>query len=287
MAAIIESYLTGEDSDLTGDGLTNEIIIGQTFTIGNTGTNLDYNLTSIDAKFSKRGTPGDLIIEIYETNPDGHPIGTAISTGNKTEASTSTTDTWYNILMSSVTLKRSTKYALVFKAVSGTSGTHVYDFRGDGSVSTYGGGSEIYSLDSGVTWTADTDDDLLFRILGGDYAGTLCTLADAVNKAGALASAAGKNESLVSDFVQQAEGFLNSATKKNWNDAYAALNDDVKYILNQTISCLAAIDIITYDMSGYTSRVEAETMINTYREEINRNLFFLLQQDNENFIVGA
>lgn len=51
-------------------------------------------------------------------------------------------------------------------------------------------------------------------------------------------------------------------TRFNWSDAYAGLNADVKYILQEAASDLAAIYVIQYDMSGFSSRAEAVTMCN-------------------------
>ncbi len=39
--------------------------------------------------------------------------------------------------------------------------------------------------------------------------------------------------------------------------------------------------------TGYDSRVEAESMINIYREEVNRALFFLLDKNVEKFMMDA
>jgi len=136
-------------------------------------------------------------------------------------------------------------------------------------------------------WTDNAPVDMLFVIKGGEYSGTLCTLADAVNKAGANVSAGGSEEGLVSDFVRQAEGTIAAVTKFDWVDAYASISDDVKYILNDVASNLAAIYIISYDMSGYTAdTVEAETMINVYRESIARGLSLLKDQEVKDFITG-
>ena len=215
--------------------------------------------------------------------PDGSPDGTTLSTGSLDMALVTATG-WFTITMTSATLQAGQQYALVLTDGFLSAGNYL-EWRVDvnGSL-TYTGGNEWGSADSGATWSDESNQAIMFQIEGGTYNGTLCSLADAVNKAGANASSASTEEILVSDFVIQAEGFLNSATKHNWTDNYSTLNADIKQILNQTVSCLAAIDIITYDMAGYTSRVEAETMINTYREEINRNLFFLLNEDNKEYI---
>lgn len=82
----------------------------------------------------------------------------------------------------------------------------------------------------------------------------------------------------VSDFVRQAEGEINGTTRFDWVAVYSSLTDQVKFLLNNLTSNLAAIYIITYDMSGYTNRAEAETMINVYRDA-NERLFKLLADE--------
>lgn len=93
-------------------------------------------------------------------------------------------------------------------------------------------------------------------------AGTLCL-------SGAMLLKAGKNVSSdisVSDtkcnsFINEAECYVIGATKTNWIDTYATLNADKKLILQEAVSNLAGIYAISYDMSGFTSRAEAELMI--------------------------
>ena len=88
-------------------------------------------------------------------------------------------------------------------------------------------------------------------------------------------------------WVLQAECFVNSFTRFNWSDAFAALNVDVKWILSDIVSSLVAIQGIMYDMSGYTSRTEAESMINVLRDGVNRNLSTLRDKKNQDFINAA
>jgi len=285
MASVIEFYVAGEDSNGSAMDADNTIDrLAQSFTIGTTGTNTTFNLSSVNIKIFKTGTPGNLSIEIHETFNDGTPKGTAISSGTIAVGSVGTvTGTWYEISMSTATLKANGKYAIVLSATTSTGNT--YNWRVDAG-GGYAGGNTWENDETAGEWAA-TAGDAMFEIVGGDYAGTLCTLADAINKAGANASAIGSNETLVSNFVRQAEGTIAAVTKFDWVDAYASISDDVKYILNDVASNLAAIYIISYDMSGYTAdTVEAETMINVYRESIARGLSLLKDQEVKDFITG-
>ena len=59
-----------------------------------------------------------------------------------------------------------------------------------------------------------------------------------------------------------AESFVNVSSRYNWIDNYSTLDPDVKNLVSDAVASLAAIDLINFDMSGYTSRQEALTMIN-------------------------
>ena len=91
---------------------------------------------------------------------------------------------------------------------------------------------------------------------------TFCSVAEVGYKAGAGKSATSSAEAYVLAYAKGVEGYINSVTRYNWSDVYAALNVDVKFLLNEIQSNLAACYVILYDMSGYTSISEAQTMLN-------------------------
>ncbi len=244
-------------------------------------------MTRIRVLLSITGTPtGNQTWEIQGVQPDGSPDGTVISTGTLDMATVTADNLWKTITMSGGTLTAGTQYALVGKDGFLSAGNLLL-WGHDETAPSYAGGSQWISTDTGATWGNNAGDDHMFQIEGGTYNGTLCTLADAVNKAGTNASAAATEEILVSDYVRQAEGLINSVTRFDWINAYSGLTDQVKFLLNRTASALAVIDIITYDMSAYTaSTAEAETMLNVYREEAEQGLDLLRDQDVKKFIVG-
>ena len=96
--------------------------------------------------------------------------------------------------------------------------------------------------------------------------GIFATTAEVQYKAGANASATANVELYINSFMTQAESEINVATRKNWSDSYSSLNTDVKGILKEAASNLAAIYVIQFDMSGFTSRGEAESMITILRD---------------------
>ena len=89
---------------------------------------------------------------------------------------------------------------------------------------------------------------------------------------------------VVDKWITEAESLINAATRYNWTDVYASLDIDVKKILDEVSSNLAAIYAIVYDMSGYTSRVEAEDMINVYRDAALRGIAVLRDKKVQKFI---
>lgn len=117
--------------------------------------------------------------------------------------------------------------------------------------------------------------------------GIFATTAEVERKAGAGASATSKAEAYVNDYMTQVESLINAMTRYNWSDAYAGLNADVKGLLKEVASDLAAIYVIQYDMSGYTSRIEAEDMINVLRDAALRGISILRDKKTQTFILEA
>lgn len=105
-------------------------------------------------------------------------------------------------------------------------------------------------------------------------------------KAGAGASA-GFTETMKNESVLQAESVVNTATRYNWSDWFGGSpNSDVKGLASSIVSSLVAIDWITYDFSGYPSRIIAEDMINVLRDGMLRNLSILRDTKTATFIRG-
>jgi len=117
--------------------------------------------------------------------------------------------------------------------------------------------------------------------------GIFATTAEVERKAGANCSATSKAEAYVNDYMTQVESFINVFTRYNWSDAFSGLNADVKGILKEIASNLAAIYVIQYDMSGFTSRVEAEDMINVLRDAALRGLSVLRDKKPQDFMINA
>jgi len=117
--------------------------------------------------------------------------------------------------------------------------------------------------------------------------GIFCSGGTVIRKAGAGAAATGISEVYTNDFISQAESLINVMCRENYSDKYATLNSDVKGVLTEVASDLAAIYSIQYNMAGYTSRVEAEDMINILRDAALRGISILRDKKQQDFINGA
>ena len=116
--------------------------------------------------------------------------------------------------------------------------------------------------------------------------GSFATTLEVQRKAGSGASSTSKAEAYINDFMTQVESLINVICRYNFSDNYASLNVDVKGILKETASNLAAIYVIQYDMSGYTSRIYEEDSINILRDAALSGLALLRDQIAVDFING-
>lgn len=117
--------------------------------------------------------------------------------------------------------------------------------------------------------------------------GIFCTTAEVGYKAGSGKSATSSAEAYVNNFVAQAESEINATCRYNFSDTYSSLNADTKCLLKQIASDLAAIMVVSYDMSGYNSRTEAEDLINVLRDRALRGLDLLKDKKVVDFINEA
>lgn len=125
----------------------------------------------------------------------------------------------------------------------------------------------------------------------------MCISGTAILKAGAGMNSSISGASLtvsgagtqvaIDNWIDQAESTINTVTRFNWTDKYDTLDDDVKFILEEAVSNLAAIYAIQFDMSGYTSRTEAETMMDVLRDAALRAISILKDIKSQTFINDA
>lgn len=119
------------------------------------------------------------------------------------------------------------------------------------------------------------------------HEGIFATKAECDAKAGANVDVAGWIEANINDWCAQSESYINTLCRYNFSDNYGTLNEDVKMLLSEASSNLVAIYGIMYNMSGYTSRIEAEDMVNLLWARFQQCIDLLKDQKSVTFIEGA
>lgn len=88
-------------------------------------------------------------------------------------------------------------------------------------------------------------------------------------------------------WISGAECWVNVVTRKNWSSIYSTLSPQSKFIIEDVVSSRAAQKAISYDMSGYSSPTEAQTMLDVLDEDIKAGIKELDQVKAADFIQGA
>jgi hypothetical protein len=109
---------------------------------------------------------------------------------------------------------------------------------------------------------------------------------------GAIVRKAGKNcnadiatsGAALAEFCDQAEALIQATTRIDYLSTYSTLSANKKQILNQVTSDIAGMYIINWDMSGYTSRLEAQTMLDILNNSSQRGLKLLEEDKTKNFV---
>ena len=117
--------------------------------------------------------------------------------------------------------------------------------------------------------------------------GIFATTLECQERAGANASSVANTEAYINSYIAQAESLINVMTLKNWSDIYSTLNADVKKILTVAASAYVANKIINFDMGGFTSREEAQTMLDVNKDDFLEAVSVLRDIVKRKFAVGA
>lgn len=112
--------------------------------------------------------------------------------------------------------------------------------------------------------------------------GTLCISGVAVFEAGTGVSTA-LTETQYDYAIKQAEGLISQISRYDWVANYGTIETNFKPFLEEICSKLAAIDLVKFDMSGYSTLQEAEDMINILRDAALRGLSLLRDQKGVTF----
>ena len=120
-------------------------------------------------------------------------------------------------------------------------------------------------------------------------AGQFAQDTDILLRAGTNVSATVKAAGWFDTIILDVEAVINCVTRYDWSTADAAttITATVRGMLIDTGACLAAIEGISWDMSGFTSRIEAEDMINILRDIALRNISILRDKKTQDFMIGA
>jgi hypothetical protein len=300
-------YYIGTDAVYqdTFDTTTNTTpsILAQNFKVGLVGINENFSIEEVKLRLQKTGTPtGDLDVEIYDTDATTYEPTTLKCKGT-IDLSTISTAGWYSCsnFVGNTSFAVDGRYAIRISHLSSSTALNYIRWLGDVNTGTptqeypYGESQTDMtcpfwiSIDNGVSWIInDTFSDLSsggFQVLGSQFNGTLCTYDDVISKVGTGANSAAREVYNVGLYVQKAESILNVRTKKNWTTLYSTLDTNVKYILSEIVSSLAAIQVINYDDTGYTGNVYQ--MLDNLDKNAERLINELKKEDIKNFMEAA
>lgn len=98
----------------------------------------------------------------------------------------------------------------------------------------------------------------------------------AIAKAGVHANVSG---ALLDRWSDDAEGMIEARTGTNWTTTYASLSTGIKGCLSDVASSAIAMNIISYDTTGYLTR-EADTLMNRNDDIVNQGIATLSKQEN-------
>ena len=115
---------------------------------------------------------------------------------------------------------------------------------------------------------------------------TLTAVSTCKLKAGANWNAA-ITDGNITTFINQAEAYLMAVTRVNWVTLYSTIDATFKLILEDAASSHVAMAMINYDMSGYTSRQEALTMLNVNYTRLTDAIQQLKEKYTSDFIQGT
>ena len=94
--------------------------------------------------------------------------------------------------------------------------------------------------------------------------GVLCQNADVEKLNGANASAISKAVGYTDIYINMAEGLICAISRYDYVTNVGSLTTMGVDFLRRASATLAAIYVILYDMSNFTSRIEAEDMLNLH-----------------------
>ena len=96
------------------------------------------------------------------------------------------------------------------------------------------------------------------------YTGTIVTILQQQFMAGENVNATGNIEANHNDLAAQVEAYLSSLVKYDIVGNWASLNATYKILFTEYAARYCGMSLITFNMATYTTRTEAEDMINIH-----------------------
>lgn len=115
--------------------------------------------------------------------------------------------------------------------------------------------------------------------------GTLCSNTDVEKLSGANASSTSDAEAYTNVYIKAAEGFICAYTRYDWVTNYSSVSTIGKEALRLVTAAYAAIMVINYDMSGFSSRTEAQTMIDILYTIVVDNINLIKEEKAREFVL--
>lgn len=116
------------------------------------------------------------------------------------------------------------------------------------------------------------------------YTGTIVAVAEMQFMAGELRDATGDVEANHNYLAFYAEAYLSALVQYDIVTNWGTLNSKYKPLFTEFAARMAAVALIQYNMAGYTSRQEAEDMINTHNKRLIEIENLLKNESVQNFM---
>jgi len=136
----------------------------QTFTVGVT----PHTVTSVKLLLSRYGSPNTVTVGIKATDGNGHSTGNDLTNGTTDGNTLTIFPTWREIALTEHTLSANTKYAIVVIVPSNDTNSWIL-WSANVLNSSYDGGNDEESRNSGSSWTTYTQSDLMFEVWGKGF----------------------------------------------------------------------------------------------------------------------
>ncbi len=117
---------------------------------------------------------------------------------------------------------------------------------------------------------------------------TLSTSGAAIAKAGANAnSVIVASTATLADWSDSAEAFVSLKTRNDWVANYSGVATNLKPLLDDAVSDLVAIKIISYNLNSYPSKIDAQVMLNVLTDNYSKIIASLKEKENQGDKVFA